>query len=117
MKHNFEKLNIWKDAVVLAVKVHELISDSKMYALRDQMLRSSVSVASNIAEGCERQSIKEFARYLNIAAGSAGEIRTQLIIAKGVGMLGDTEADEFIASYRSLSAQIYAFRNKINENN
>ncbi|MBV6640423.1 MAG: four helix bundle protein [Cyclobacteriaceae bacterium] len=76
MKHNFEKLTIWKDAVDLAVKVIMSVKDSTNYSLKDQLTRSSVSVPSNIAEGCERQTEKEFSRYLSIAGGSSGEVRT-----------------------------------------
>ena len=114
MKHNFEKLTIWKDAVDLAVKVIMSVKDSTNYSLKDQLTRSSVSVPSNIAEGCERQTEKEFSRYLSIAGGSSGEVRTQLIIASRIGMIDEDFSQGVVEDYRKLSAQIYAFKNKIN---
>ncbi len=113
MKHNFEKLSIWQDAVDLAVEVISTMKDSTNFPLKDQLSRSSVSVPSNIAEGCERQTEKEFNRYLSIAGGSSGEVRTQLIIAGRVGMIDEEHSDRLVNSYRKLSSQIYAFRNKL----
>ncbi|MEM9053568.1 MAG: four helix bundle protein [Bacteroidota bacterium] len=115
MKNNFEKLNIWKDAVELAVQVNELMSDSKYYSLKDQMLRSSISVPSNIAEGCERQYPKEFERFLTIAAGSCGEIRTQLILAARFKEIDESESLELLEKYRSLSAQIFSSKKKVKQ--
>lgn len=54
---------------------------SQNFGFRDQIRRAAVSVASNIAEGKERETIPEFIRYLYIAKGSAGELKTQLMIA------------------------------------
>lgn len=113
MKHNFEKLDIWKDGVDLAEKVIKSVSESTNWGLRDQLCRSSISVPSNIAEGCERQTPKELSRYLSIAAGSSGEVRTQLIIAGRIGELEKDFSEELVENYRKLSAQIYAFKNKI----
>jgi len=78
-------------------------------------MRSSVSVPSNIAEGCERQTVKEFSRYLSIAGGSSGEVRTQLIIADRIGMIEKEFSESIVENYRKLSAQIYAFKHKIND--
>lgn len=55
------------------------------------MRDSSVSISSNIAEGFERRSRKEYLNFLNIAKASAGEIRSQLYVAKEVGYLEDDE--------------------------
>ena len=113
MKHNFEKLTIWKDAVDLAVEVCLEVEQSRNFALKDQLTRSSISVPSNIAEGCERQTRKELSRFLNISGGSSGEVRTQLIIAKRIKQMDEQIADKLVDRYRTLSSQIYAFKNKV----
>jgi four helix bundle protein len=91
----FEDLECWKEAVSLAVEIYRVSKEGefgKDFGFRDQLRRAAVSVASNIAEGKERETVSEFIRFLYIAKGSAGELRTQLQIAKEVGYL---EKEEF----------------------
>jgi len=59
------------------------------FGFRDQLRRSAVSIPSNIAEGKERETVSEFIRFLYIAKGSAGELKTQLHISKEIGYLGE----------------------------
>ncbi|MBP6211879.1 MAG: four helix bundle protein [Pyrinomonadaceae bacterium] len=61
------------------------------FGLKNQMRNSAVSIPSNIAEGFERRSRKEYLNFLNIAKASAGEIRSQLYVAREVGYLDDEE--------------------------
>ena len=84
---SFEDLEVWKRACRLAVEIFSSVRDSRDYTLKDQMSRSAISIASNIAEGAERGSKAEFIRFLNIAKGSAGELRTQLYITAKLGAL------------------------------
>lgn len=112
-KHNFEKLNIWKDSLDMSIEIYKLFRNSKNYFLRDQVLRSSLSVPSNIAEGCERQTEKDFQRFLRVAAGSSGEARTQIIFASRINDLDNEIAEELVQRYRTLSSQIFTFHNKL----
>lgn len=76
---SIEEAKVWKDAVNLSTEVINLLESKQIpYGLKDQMIRSSVSIASNIAEGFEYQSKKEFLRFLKYARGSAAELKTQL---------------------------------------
>lgn len=77
----FEKLKVWQRSARLACDVIELFEGNKNYALKDQILRSSLSVPSNISEGKERETIKEKIRFYYYAKGSCGELLTQLLIA------------------------------------
>ena len=88
MYHSFEDLEVWKRACQLAVLVHETLKDTREFGLRDQMQRAAVSIPSNIAEGAERGG-KDFERFLRIARGSAAELRTQLYIARRIGIVAD----------------------------
>ncbi|MDI6891310.1 MAG: four helix bundle protein [Thermodesulfovibrionales bacterium] len=81
---NFEDLNIWQRGRELVGLIYELTKKRdflKDYSLIDQIRRSSISVMSNIAEGFERGSNKEFIQFLYIAKGSCGEVRSQLYVA------------------------------------
>lgn len=92
----FENLECWKKSVELAARIYQITQRGgfeKDYGLKDQIRRASVSISSNIAEGKERQSIAEFIRFLYIAKGSSGELRTQLLIANRIGYLGQEEFD------------------------
>ena len=60
---------------------------SKDFALRDQLRSAALSIPTNIAEGFERASTKEYLNFLNIAKGSAGELRSLLQVAVEVGLL------------------------------
>ena len=80
----FEDLKVWQEARVLAnltYRISSLSNFQKDFVLRDQVRRAVVSILSNIAEGFERNSPKEFIHFLSIAKGSAGELRSQLYLA------------------------------------
>ncbi|MEW6469718.1 MAG: four helix bundle protein [Bacteroidota bacterium] len=79
-----EDLIVWQKARELAKKIYALTNKGKLskdFALKDQIRRSSVSVASNIAEGFGRGGNKEFIQFLYMSKGSLYELRTQLYIA------------------------------------
>lgn len=81
---DFRKYDIWTDSMALVDAVYtfvEAFTNKEKYGLRSQIIRSAVSIPSNIAEGASRNSEKDFARFLEIALGSAFELETQLIIA------------------------------------
>ena len=61
-------------------KVMEVIPSTERYTYRDQVLRCSISIPSNIAEGSSRDSKKDYKRFLQIALGSRFELETQLIL-------------------------------------
>lgn len=85
---SFEELSCWRLAQQLAKQVYQLSRTGplqKDIGLRDQLRRSSVSVAANIAEGFGRGGTKEFVSFLVIARGSAAEVRSHLLIAAELG--------------------------------
>ena len=105
---SFEKLEVWQRACRLAVEVCQLMKDSKDYVLKDQMSRSAISIASNVAEGAERGSKAEFIRYLNIAKGSAAELRTQVYIAVKIGtIIQKGKVQELLAELKELSKMLH----------
>lgn len=107
----FEDLKVWQEAASLAVDIY-LVSKReglvKDFGLRDQLQRAAVSIASNIAEGKERETIAEFIRYLYIAKGSSGELKTQLIIAQRIGYIDEGNANNLILSVEQISAKLGA---------
>jgi len=87
---SFEKLEVWQRSCSLAIEICQHFDECKNYTLKDQLTRSAISVPSNVAEGAERFSRKEFIQFLGYAKGSAGEMKTQIIIANKLGYIDDT---------------------------
>ena len=109
--NNFEDLPVWKEAIVLAVQIYKITKEEKFkrdYGLSEQIRRAAVSVSSNIAEGFERSSRKEFIRSLYIAKGSVSEVRSQLFLSKELGYLDGDFSGKLLEQTRSLSRQIGA---------
>ena len=80
----FEDLHVWQEARGLVNEVYKVTKQGAFrrdFSLRDQITRAAVSSMSNIAEGFERGSRREFIQFLNIAKGSTGEVRSQLYVA------------------------------------
>ncbi len=79
----YQELLVWQKAMDLVAETYTLIRllpREELYALSDQMRRAAVSIPSNIAEGQQRNSTKEFVQFLSVARGSNAELETQLII-------------------------------------
>ena len=83
----FERQEVWALARNLAVQVYKNFSRCRDFGFRDQICRSVISISSNVAEGVERNSPAEFRNFLGVAKGSAGELRSQLILANDLGYI------------------------------
>ena len=113
----FEDLFIWQKAIEFAKEIY-LITEKKGlrndFGLKNQMRDSAVSISSNIAEGFERRSRKEYLNFLNIAKGSAGEIRSQLYVAFEVGYIEKSELEFLREKAKFLSGSISNHAKAIN---
>src|SRR5690606_11383068 len=108
-RHNFRKLNIWKEGVQIAKETYsttKIFPKSEQYGLSNQMQRCAVSIPSNIAEGTARSTDKHFLQYLETALGSAFEWETQLIIAFEIGYIS-------AETYKHLETKIQAIQGMI----
>ena len=96
----FEDLLTWQKAreftrvILTLTKSDEFSRD---FALKDQLRRAAISVPANIAEGFERDGNREFVKFLSIAKGSAGEVRSLLYLALDLGYISSDQMDESIA--------------------
>lgn len=92
----FEELEVWKKAHVAVKGIYEMTKNdalSKDFALKNQMRRAAISITSNIAEGHDRKSNKEFTYFLGVAKASSSELRSQLILARDLEYITTTEYD------------------------
>ncbi len=101
-----ERLEVWKRSCRLAVDLYQTLSESREFSFRDQVTRSALSVPSNIAEGYERDSDRELARFLRIAKGSCGELRTQLYIGLQAGFIDSRKAKAMILEALEISRML-----------
>ena len=114
----FEDLPVWKLAKDLAVQIYQITKGDEFrrdYGLVDQIRRASISVSSNIAEGFERGSKRELIRFLYIAKGSLGEIRSQLQVCFELGHVSKEKLDELLSQSHDLSRQLGAFISSLKE--
>ncbi len=114
---SFEELEVWRRACRIAVEVYEVLKDCKDYGMKDQMTRAAVSIASNIAEGAERNSIPDFIRFIHIAKGSAAELRTQLYIAYKADIIKKEPQDSLTSELKELSAMLQSLAKSLKPNN
>ena len=103
----FEDLNVWKKSIRLSIQIYKEFKNCKDYGLRDQIQRAAVSIPSNIAEGYERNTNKEYIQFLHISKGSCGELRTQLYIAAEIGIITKDKSQEFIKITKEISAMLF----------
>ena len=81
----YKDLIVWQKAMELVKEIYQvtkLMPKSETYSLISQMLRAAISIPSNIAEGYKRNNKGEYRHFLGIANASAGELETQILIAK-----------------------------------
>ena len=91
-----EKLEVWSISIRLSSDVYKNLNTCKDFGFRDQITRSCLSIPSNIAEGMEKESIKEQIRFLDIAKGSAAEFATQVYIGVDIDYIDKEIGSEWI---------------------
>src|SRR5450432_4866889 len=102
----YRNLLVWRRARALAIEVFHATAQppfQREWGLRDQMRRAAISVPSNIAEGNERGSDRDCARFLYFARGSLAELSTQADIAREIGLLAGPVADQWIGECDELA--------------
>ncbi len=115
-------LNVWREGIELVKMTYKLLEHfpkSEEFALSFQIRKSVVSIPSNIAEGCGRDSDKELYHFLGIAAGSLAELETQIYIAKELGYINDTTEveDKMTAVQKLLTGFRKYVKTNIDKNN
>ncbi len=109
----FEDLKVWKRSARLCTEIYKQLADLKDFGFKDQISRSALSIASNIAEGYERDGAPDRAKFLGYAKGSCAELRTQLYIGMEIGYIPKDQGQTWVAETRDLSRMIYALRKTI----
>ncbi len=112
MAQDFHDLIVWQKAIDLTVCIYKLtraFPENEKYGLVSQMRRACVSIASNIAEGRGRLNPAEFRQFLGLAQGSMFELKTQLLVARKLGMAKGSAAEEAEHLSDEVSKMLRAF--------
>ncbi|MCK4389079.1 MAG: four helix bundle protein [Desulfobacterales bacterium] len=113
---SYKDLLIWQKGIDLVVQVYKAVKafpKEELYALSDQIKRSSVSVPSNIAEGQARQHTPEFRQFLHVSLGSLAELDTQIIIANKLGYLSERSLSPICNEITELRKMIFSLITKL----
>lgn len=92
MMKGYQDLQVWNKAYDSCLEIYKITTTfpvSEKYGLTSQIRRSAVSIPSNIAEGHERQHLKEYIQFLYVALGSIAELKTQMMLSKDIGYLSE----------------------------
>ena len=113
---NFEKLEVWQKAIdfgdLIYLETRRFPSDER-FGLTNQLRRAATSVSSNIAESSSRSSKNEFARFIEIAAGSLFEVVSQSCIARRQQFLNETSFRIIYAAAEEQSRMLSGLRRSL----
>ncbi|MEW2920765.1 four helix bundle protein [Muricauda sp. ANG21] len=118
---NYKNYKVWEKSHQLVLRVYSLTKvfpKSEQYNLTSQMNRASVSIPTNIAEGCGRETQKEFIRFLYIASGSAHELDYLFLLANDLGYIESEIFKKIVSEIdeikKMLAALINTIKNSLN---
>jgi four helix bundle protein len=113
---DFRKLIVWQKAQRLAVECHRIaiqIRGAHYAAVRSQIIRSSMSIPANIAEGRGQRSDREFARFLNYSLASANELESHLSLCRSLGLAKEHEHDSVVGLTIEVRRMLHAMMKRI----
>lgn len=108
--HNFKELKVWQLSRQLVKDIYEVSSKfpaEKKYNLVSQIRRAAVSIPTNIAEGCGRNTDNDFAHFLNISLGSAYELESLLFLGFDLKLMDESSLSMQLASIEEVQKMIY----------
>ncbi len=110
---SYKDLHVWQHSRELTKNVYKLcekLPKDEVFGICSQMKRSSVSIPSNIAEGYRRNNRKEYVQFIGIAAGSAAELETQLILVNDIFSI---DTAELVNDLNQIQKMLYSLKKKL----
>ncbi|MFK7937350.1 MAG: four helix bundle protein [Saprospiraceae bacterium] len=117
--HNFRQLDNWKRARYLVKDIYlacNKLPKYELYRLTAQMTRCAVSIPSNIAEGCGRDTDKQTVYFLSIALGSSFELETQVLLANDLEYFSKELTDKLVEDIQHVQRMTRGFKKKLERN-
>lgn len=116
---DFKQLVVWQKAHKLTLAIYNTTPNfpkDELYGLTSQIRRAAVSIPANVAEGCGRNGDIEFARFLQIAMGSAAELEYHLLLAHDLGFIENTQYNQLNQDLVEVKRMLNAFIQKLKAN-
>jgi four helix bundle protein len=116
---DYRRLRVWQQSKTLTVEVYRVtagLPPEERFGLTAQMRRAAVSMTSNIAEGCGRDTPRELSRFTAIAAGSAHELESQMRVALELGFVDQESASRVLRGLGEIKAMLYSYRASVDRN-
>lgn len=116
---NFKQLIIWQKGIEIVKKVYDLTKHfptQEKFGIITQMTRAAVSISANIAEGSSRNSDKDYARFLQLALGSAFELQTYLVIVHEMKWVSAAEIQHVEIILEEEIKMVHSFIKKLTAN-
>ena len=110
---DYTRLLVWQRARALTVGVHEAtraLHPQTLPGLRAQLLRATMSIGANLAEGASRETRADFARFVSIALGSANEVEHHLITCSDLGVIDRSIMERLLAQVTELQRMLFGLR-------
>jgi four helix bundle protein len=114
--HRFKDLEIWRLSRKFCSDIYQttsLFPETERFGISNQLRRASVSIPSNISEGCSRKSNKDFSRFLEIAIGSMYELETQLLISNDLGFISEEKTEELMHKLSTIIKMTSKFKSTL----
>ena len=115
---DYKNFTVWQKSHQLTLDVYKVLNDfpkDEIFGLISQMKRSSSSIPTNIAEGCGRNSDKDFARFLIIAFGSANELEYQFILSKDLKFIDLETSEKLLFQIEEIKKMLNSLISKLNK--
>jgi four helix bundle protein len=113
---DFRELKVWEKAHQLTLAVYRatiVFPKEELYGLTSQIRRACASIPANVAEGCGRGSEAEFARFLQIAMGSASELEYHLLLARDLNLLNSSDYNQLAREVTEVKRMLTSFMQKL----
>ena len=115
---DFRELRVWQRGRELTVEIYRTtaaLPDDERYGLSSQMRRAAISIIANIAEGCGRDTAADFARFLQIAVGSASELASHLIIAGDLRLIASATQRELLEELSEIKRMLTVLTQRVRQ--
>jgi len=117
---DFRDLKVWQKSHQLVIKVYKATSTfpkEEIYGLTSQIRRSCISITANIAEGCGRGSDADFARFLQMAVGSASELEYYILLCRDIDLLNPSDYECLYSRLNDVKRMLISLIQKLKPKN